>query len=459
MHLEERRTHTLAGKLAEMICLRKTAEERLAAGESCSDQSQSQLAGTRDCRNPRPCEHGRTLPSAMWILAFSALLMGSFLAHIRTSLQASRDSQTDTREQYAASSGAEFGIWKLMNDSGFRSQVDSDPGTPVSVNPPISVNQITTNITATAVQGSSNTWESKSSTSGFGAGSALAHTGNDYVFALQGGGSAGFWRYSISSDSWAAMANLPLTVAQGGSLAYTGGDLIYAIRGGSKKEFYAYSISGNSWSSRTRLPVFPDAGASLAYAGSDHIYLLLGGSSTGVIAYTISTDSWSAKTDIPGAVSSGGDLAWAGSDYLYAVQGGSSTSFWRYSISGDSWTQMASTPASVAAGGALAHTGGNYIYAYRGGSTTTFWRYSISGDAWTSMASVPTAVSSGAGLAYASGQAGIFGSRGGGQVDFWMYKIQGTPTYDVNALAGGFSITTRVEIVAGSSTITSWEIE
>lgn len=93
-------------------------------------------------------EEGRSLPFALVTVAVGALLVGPFLAHVSTSLLGSRAMQEGMNKQYSADAGVEFGIWKLVNDSDFRAEVDATPGTPVAI-PDILVNQVTTSITVT----------------------------------------------------------------------------------------------------------------------------------------------------------------------------------------------------------------------------------------------------------------------------------------------------------------------
>jgi len=404
-------------------------------------------------------ESGRTLPAVLWVLAIGALLMSPFLAHVSTSLLAGKDVEREQREQYAADSGVEFGIWKLVNDSTFRAQVDASPGTPVAVDPPITVNQLTTNITATALSsGGSSGWASMAPGTWFGWGASLAHDGNDYIYAFRGNNTDIFWRYSISGDSWSSLADVSRNVKAGAALVYTGGNYIYALRGNRKDDFYRYSISGDSWTSMADTPSVVKEGGALTYAGGDTLYALKGMGISDFWAYSISGNSWSSLANAPAGVKSGGALAYAGGDYIYVFRGDGTTDFWRYSISGNSWTPMTSAPASVDVGGALTYAGGDYIYAFRGNGSADFWRYSLSGDSWTALENTLTTVSAGGALAYA-GSNSIYATCGNGSTVFWRYSMgSGPPTYDVISQAGDFSITTRIEIDAGNVTVLSWDI-
>ncbi len=404
-------------------------------------------------------EVGRTLPAALWTLALGALIMAALFALVSTSLKASTSAHRNQLEQYSSDAGIEFGIWKLVNDSTFRAQVDASPGTPVAVDPPITVNQLTTNITATALSsGGSSGWASMAPGTWFGWGASLAHDGNDYIYALRGNNTDLFWRYSISGDSWSALADVSRNVKAGAALVYTGGNYIYALRGNRKVDFYRYSISGDSWTSMADTPSVIKEGGALTYAGGDTIYVLRGTGGSNFWAYSISGNSWSSLANTPASVRSGGALAYADGDYIYAFRGDGSTDFWRYSISGNSWTPMASAPADIDAGGALTYARGDYIYAFRGNFSADFWRYSVSGNNWTALENTPTTVSSGGALADA-GSNSIYATGGNGSTNFWRYSLgSGSPTYDVISQAGDFSITTRIDIEANGVTVLSWDI-
>lgn len=183
-------------------------------------------------------EEGRSLPFALVVVAVGALLVSPFLAHVSTSLLGSRAMQGGMNKQYASDAGVEFGIWKLVNDSTFRSQVDAIPGTPVATGP-ITVNQFTTNITVTAL--SAGGWTTLADApNNVRTGGALAYASGDYIYALRGNNTNDFWRYSISGNSWVTRADTPRNVEAGGALTYDG-TYIYALRGNNSRSFWRFS--------------------------------------------------------------------------------------------------------------------------------------------------------------------------------------------------------------------------
>ena len=88
-----------------------------------------------------------------------------------------------------------------------------------------------------------NKWKNRTSAlANVGDGGALAYDGVEYIYALRGGNSTDFWRYSISGNSWSAMTSALANVSYGGSLAYVAGSYIYAFGGWDSTYFWRYII-------------------------------------------------------------------------------------------------------------------------------------------------------------------------------------------------------------------------
>lgn len=201
-------------------------------------------------------------------------------------------------------------------------------------------------------------------------------------------------RYSIAGDSWATMAALPATVGQGGGLAYPGtGDFIYALRGNNTAGFYRYSITGNSWddASVADLPTSPQStlayiGARMVSDGTD-LYALIGYGSSRMLKYTIGTNTWSEIASAPFAAYYGTALDYSAGK-IYALAGYYKDDFYEYNVSGNSWrklhdTQVTNTANAGAYNGASLAILGSTIYATRGAAVlanTDFWTYSISAN-------------------------------------------------------------------------------
>ena len=153
---------------------------------------------------------------------------------------------------------------------------------------------------------STNLWSDTPSDppAGMGDGASLIWTGGEFLYALRGEDDEtspiyDFWRYSLSSDTWTSMANIPADpqegqggVGDGGSLLYIGSwltsqtDYIYALSGNQVLEepdnrTYRYTISVNKWERLAGLPfnIGYYVGCRLGYAG-EHIYAWQGTPST-----------------------------------------------------------------------------------------------------------------------------------------------------------------------------------
>ncbi|MDD3007059.1 MAG: right-handed parallel beta-helix repeat-containing protein [Candidatus Pacebacteria bacterium] len=93
---------------------------------------------------------------------------------------------------------------------------------------------------------SNNSWDTMASTlSNFGYGTSLVYTDGDYLYATRGGGNLSVYRYSISVDYWKTINPAPNFFGHGGSLIYANG-FIYALRGGYSTDFYRYSPGSDS---------------------------------------------------------------------------------------------------------------------------------------------------------------------------------------------------------------------
>lgn len=124
-------------------------------------------------------------------------------------------------------------------------------------------------------------------------GGALVAAG-DHVYAFQGNGTNEFWRFdpaAADNGEWASGGAVPAAapgaVNFGGSLAWDGGDFIYALQGGNSTAFWRYSISGDSWDVLTNAPAAVAAGGALTYGGSGTIYALQGNQDTGFWKFEI----------------------------------------------------------------------------------------------------------------------------------------------------------------------------
>jgi len=177
------------------------------------------------------------------------------------------------------------------------------------------------------------------------------------------------YRYVPSSNTWAEMAPAPNpdsgdVFKTGTALAWDFGDYVYALYGAatsdSRRWFYRYSISGNSWQALANTTVDQGEGDTIAWVSSENcIYATIGGEQrpTHFTRYYPSSNSWSdVPSDPPAGMGDGASLVWTGGDHLYALRGefledSALYDFWRYSLSANIWSSMSNIPADPHSGG------------------------------------------------------------------------------------------------------------
>src|SRR3989344_2075284 len=214
----------------------------------------------------------------------------------------------------------------------------------------------------------------------------------NYLYFFQGN-NTNFLRYDIAGNSWSLLAITLAAIGNGGGLVYPGsGDYIYALRGAGTATFYRYSISGDSWddASVADLPTSPqtsvaNVGGRMVSDGTD-IYALPGYGVSRFLKYTVGTNTWSEIASAPFPAYYGASLEYK-SGKIYALAGYYKDKFYEYNISGDSWRKLANTQLA-AAGGVGAYNGaslavmGSTIYAVRGNGVADFWTYSIDANSY-----------------------------------------------------------------------------
>ena len=419
---------------------------------------QSALAGYRRhllrVRLSLLAEHGKSLPAALITLAVGSLLLTPFLSFVSARSLGTRSAETTIAAQYATDAGIEYGIWSLLNDSSFRSQVDNNLGISQPLSFPGAINGYSPTISVTGLPIGS--WTIRQSIPAtVNRGGALAYAGGDRIYAFRGDNSRNFGYYSISADRWYSLVDAPQSVQRGGALVYGGGNYLYALRGRNTDAFWRYNISTNSWSTLEDTPNRVRQGGELVWTGGNTIYAFRGNSDS-FWRYNISSDSWSNRADAPASVGYGSDLVYTGGNNLYAFRGSNQSDFWRYNSSSNSWTNLTDAPANVNNGGGLAYHSGGYIYALRGNSNT-FWRYTIATDSWSILTNAPAAVGRGGDLIFTEATKG-FAMRGGNQTDFWEFEVT-PPRYDITANAGPSDTNVRFEIDGLVNSILFWDIE
>ena len=240
----------------------------------------------------------------------------------------------------------------------------------------------------------------------FKTGTTLAWDFNDSIYALFGAATGEsrrwFYRYSISSNAWEALANTTADQGEGDALTWVGKsyNFIYATVGGEQRPTFLlfYDPSTNSWGPQfpAPLPGMGD-GASMVWTGSDCLYILRGEYLEeeplyDFWSYNITSHALTSLADIPayphddgvGGVGDGGSLLYVGfwlpnqTDYIYALSGNQAypesipdNRTYRYRISTNTWERLADLPFGVGyyVGCRLGYADG-HVYAWQGTPST-----------------------------------------------------------------------------------------
>ncbi len=266
----------------------------------------------------------------------------------------------------------------------------------------------------------------------------VTYDGSDYIFALRGGNTTGFYRYALATDTWTALAVTPGVVGYGGSIERGPNGFLYATQGGNLPTFWKYDIALDIWSTVSSAPKNFYAGGSISYDGSQYIYGLPG-SDDAFYRYDTINDSWSAKVNAqfgnPNAtdgqtVNYGSDSVYDGRNNVYVVQGNYYPYFAKYSIATDvahgevanTWTVLASAPTGVYTGGSLAFDAtSNSVYMTRGNWKNNYYRYNVAINEWSQLPDTPGTFDHGASQVVYHGY--IYALRGANTTNFYRYSI------------------------------------
>lgn len=107
-----------------------------------------------------------------------------------------------------------------------------------------------------------------------GPGADVVATSSSSIAFLYGGGTKTFKTYSITSKTWTSLQNTPGSINDGGGLAYQPANTLltnpsyFALAGGGSKSFWKFSTTDNRWSNMASVPTQVNAGGGLTYVYS-----------------------------------------------------------------------------------------------------------------------------------------------------------------------------------------------
>lgn len=259
-----------------------------------------------------------------------------------------------------------------------------------------------------------------------GAGGKITSDGSQFIYAFQGSGSTAFWRFDATAGLWSKMANAPGPVNDGSDLYYHNG-LIYALQGGTSA-VWVYAIASNTWTALTMTsPYVMGPGSNIVV--SDSTLYVIRPAEPNLISTSLSGGAWNTIAYLPTgkALGPGADMVVGylhnkNQRGIWALFGGGTSDFQVDRISNNQdWSALTGPPGPIGAGGGMVHQGAyasGTIHVLAGGSSDQFYRASYtngnlnSQNLWTSLPTVPAAVGAGGGLAFANSQPRTFASSG-----------------------------------------------
>lgn len=252
-------------------------------------------------------------------------------------------------------------------------------------------------------------------------GSAMIYDGSQYIYALRGNSDDSFMRYDTTGDTWETLSNVDFgsptnqidnNVYVGGDLTWDGDDTIYAIQGNTRTGFSSYSIASDTWSTLPNVPILQYDGAQISYdSATQAIYFSSGWTNPFIYKYDIATQTWTKQTDAPAPIDSGGAMRNV-DGIIYILRGGNSSTFWKYNVAKSSWqvpnvglfgTEFRGTDyRSFGYGAEIVKGNSNYYYMVRGNYDNLFVRYDATTGEATRMSDAPEGHYIGSAMTYDS---------------------------------------------------------
>lgn len=275
---------------------------------------------------------------------------------------------------------------------------------------------------------------------------AMAWDGNNTIYVLRSINTQTFFKYTISTKTWTALANTGANAQYGSSIVYvpdgvtTGctddGGCIFATMGGAGTGFRRYDVNANAWSGLTAVTGTVGYGAGLVWNGADFIFATRGAGNTDFYRYNIASNIWTSRATPDYGINYGGTLAFVpngsycsdASGCIFATRGGGSNHFWRYDIGSNSWTYKTAPPTASPSktnyGATMVYNGG-YLYYMAGYASTDFLRYDITNDLWSTLADLSAThyYGSAQGMVFDTTTSTIYMFRGYNEYTFFSYDV------------------------------------
>lgn len=193
----------------------------------------------------------------------------------------------------------------------------------------------------------SDTWSTLATTPAtVGAGGSLSSpVSSRYIYATRGSNTLSFWRYDTLTNTWddAAVADLPdnSEVNVGARLSTDGTDIYYSA-GNGISQLLKYTVGTNTWSTISNLPFAPYYGTDMNYFNGK-LYFQVGYYKSDFWEYTISGNSWRKLQDLEPTYATnqgpynGGALGSNGAGTFYSISGQNISYLQTYSVNSNSY--------------------------------------------------------------------------------------------------------------------------
>lgn len=142
-----------------------------------------------------------------------------------------------------------------------------------------------------------------------------------YIYALRGGSTGYFWRYSVLAGTWENLAPTTNLISAGSALSWDRGNFLYVIRGNYTYALYRFDLTLGTWAARISNSgcVYDVYKSSIVYLDTDNLMLF---SYERMCKYTISTNTFTAINQAEYSRYDSRMVAFDGANKLYI--GGSS---------------------------------------------------------------------------------------------------------------------------------------
>ena len=275
------------------------------------------------------------------------------------------------------------------------------------------------------------------------------------IFALTGNGRMKFFKYSIGTEEWTELPDVPATISYGASMVVYDG-YVYVQRGGGTTNFYRFNIEENSWELPNRGFFGPSTitgtntspygtyfpyttGTYITDDGNESLFAIRGGYDNTFGRYNVSDGTFQELARLPVGAYNGANIAYIDDKgtqgSVYYIPGSIPTArtsnnnyFFRYDVASNSWTEITGTRpnAQIGYGSSMVYDGSQYLYLTRGSNTGTWWRFDVETETWSS--ALPTATltqQAGAKMVYVDNGSNdrIYALRGGGNTNFYVCDV------------------------------------